>query len=113
MKITPIQMCGRRWPARFTLAGCALGALLFAHSLAAAVYDVQLTPSKFTVYRDPNTGNELQLGGFSGLYPVPGSSKCVYTITDRGPNGDNPTNASGKVFPRPDYSPSIVELKLQ
>ena len=75
---------------------------------------MELTSPQLTLYHDPITGSELKYGGFSGLYPLPGEPDGLmfYTITDRGPNGDNPTNSSGKVFPRPDYSPSIIKLVL-
>lgn len=53
-------------------------------------------------------------GGFSGLYPVPGTNNEFYTITDRGPNADASAHplASGNTvfFPQPSYSPSIVRM---
>ncbi|HMC27404.1 MAG TPA: esterase-like activity of phytase family protein, partial [Verrucomicrobiae bacterium] len=114
MKLTPFLSQAKRRLAGLTLNACALAAMLFARSVAAAVYDVDLASPQFTLYRDPNTGNEIKYGGFSGLFPMPGvpNGLMFYTITDRGPNGDNPTNSSGKVFPRPDFSPSILKLLL-
>ena len=114
MKTEQTQLCGRRGVARFSLKVCAVAALLVAPTLGAAVYNLNLASPQLTLYRDPVTGNELKYGGFSGLFPVPGgpNAHMFYTITDRGPNGDNPTNSSGKVFPRPDYSPSIIKLVL-
>jgi Esterase-like activity of phytase len=92
-----------------------LTVLAFAQGVAmAAVFTVNNNPSQFSLYRDPITKNEINLGGFSGLYPVPGDTtgKLIYTVTDRGPNGDHPDNDKGKVFLRPDYSPSIVTVRL-
>src|SRR5678816_212896 len=57
-------------------------------SLHAAIYDVDIDSPQFTLYTDPYNGNEIKLGGFSGLYPVPGKPDCFYTITDRGPAPD-------------------------
>ena len=34
-------------------------------------YDVDLDPPKFTLYTDPYNGNQIKVGGFSGIYPVP------------------------------------------
>lgn len=79
----------------------------------AAIFPVNTSPSRFTIYRDPNSGQEIEIGGFSGLFPVPGdaSGRLFYTVTDRGPSGDHP-NGDDKVFPRPDYAPSILTLRL-
>ena len=40
----------------------------------AATYDVDIKSPKYTLYSDPYNGNEIKLGGFSGLYPVPGQT---------------------------------------
>src|SRR5437867_3249369 len=114
MNTQPIQFCGQRLFVRLNLHICALAAFLLAPALNAAIYDIDLRSPQLTLYTDPITGNQLKYGGFSGLYPVPGvpNGLMFYTITDRGPNGDNPTNSSGKVFPRPDYSPSIIKVLL-
>ncbi|WP_051348727.1 esterase-like activity of phytase family protein [Peribacillus kribbensis] len=55
-------------------------------------------------------GDELYLGGFSGLVHLPKDPENVfYTITDRGPNGDS---KYGKFFPVPSFSPQIVKIEL-
>ncbi|WHY74558.1 esterase-like activity of phytase family protein [Fictibacillus enclensis] len=57
-----------------------------------------------------HTGDELYLGGFSGLVHLPKDPENVfYTITDRGPNGDS---KYGKFFPVPAFSPQIVKIEL-
>ena len=74
------------------LTRCASGALLAgalllqpAAAIAQAVtFDVNLQSAQFTLYCDPYNGNQIKLGGFSGLYPVPGKPDSFYTITDRG-----------------------------
>ncbi len=64
-------------------------------------------------------GSDIFFGGFSGLSFIPGSTNEFYTITDRGPNLDanNNPNAladpNAKLFPLPDFNPSIVHFKLQ
>jgi 3-phytase len=98
----------------FTLNLACTAALWLAHPLQADVYEVDLKSERLLLYSDPINGNELRYGGFSGLYPVPGvtDGHMFYTITDRGPNGDHPTDPNGKVFPRPDLSPSILKVLL-
>lgn len=79
------------------------------------VYDAHLVPRKFSLYTDPYNGNEILLGGFSGLYPVPGRSDRFYTITDRGPAPDF-TDANGKTYKTwaiPGFGPHIVTVDLQ
>jgi hypothetical protein len=70
-------------------------------------------------WNDPNTigswnGTPLYEGGFSGLYPVPGTVNEYYTVTDRGPNADatNHPLADGNTlfFPIPNYQPTIVRM---
>ncbi len=61
----------------------------------------------------PDVGGGLRLGGFSGLYALDKSGTLFATVTDRGPNGD--TYVPGKkqpVFPLPNFSPSIVKLRV-
>src|SRR5262245_47106210 len=52
------------------------------------VFDVNLQSAQFTLYTDPYNGNEIKVGGFSGIYPVPGKPDSFYVITDRGPAPD-------------------------
>jgi len=61
-----------------------------AHTATAqvATFDLHLQPSKFTLYTDPYNANQLKIGGFSGLYPVPGEPDSFFVITDRGPAPD-------------------------
>jgi hypothetical protein len=66
-------------------------------SAHAATFDVNIGSPQFTLYSDPYNGNEIKLGGFSGLYPVPGRPDCFYAITDRGPAPDF-TDADGKLY---------------
>lgn len=60
------------------------------------------------------TGQDIFLGGFSGLYfqgtAENGNLKFV-TLTDRGPNGDN-SASGGKIFPLPNFQPEIVSFEL-
>src|SRR5262245_4016017 len=53
--------------------------LLTLHNLLAtpataqvASYDVNVQTAQFLLYTDPYNGNQVRVGGFSGLYPVPG-----------------------------------------
>src|SRR5262245_55327874 len=100
-------------------ASCALlgGALLFqpsAQAAQAATFDVNLQSAQFTLYADPYNGNEIKLGGFSGLYPVPGQPDSFYVITDRGSTTDL-IDADGKTFKTwliPGFGPHIVTVRL-
>ncbi|WP_441250226.1 esterase-like activity of phytase family protein [Kitasatospora sp. McL0602] len=56
-------------------------------------------------------GGGLALGGFSDLYPADDSGKVFWTITDRGPNADAPTD-NDKIFLKPDYTPQILKIRL-
>jgi hypothetical protein len=94
-----------------------LGFALTATALITAradTYDVNVKSPEFTLYTDPYNGNEIKLGGFSGLYPVPGKPDYFYTVTDRGPAPDF-TDASGKaykVWAIPRFGPHLVTLRL-
>jgi hypothetical protein len=75
---------------------------------------VDVQSAQFTLYTDPYDGNEIKLGGFSGLYPVPGQADSFYTITDRGPAPDF-VDADGKLykaFAIPGFGPHIVTVRL-
>ena len=90
-------------------------------SAQAAIFDVDVLG--YTLYTDPIHGGEIKLGGFSGLFPVPGdrSGTMFYTVTDRGPTQDfTVTNTSGtnivitthKVLPCTNLAPMIVKVQL-
>lgn len=64
-------------------------------------------------------GQEVFLGGFSGLWIVGqnGSETEVWTLTDRGPNGNEIPYLSGvgknvRAFLLPEFSPRLVKIKL-
>src|SRR4051812_6790551 len=63
----------------------------------AETFDVNIQSAQFTLYTDPYNGNQIKLGGFSGLYPVPGKPDSFYTVTDRGPAPDF-KDADGKAY---------------
>jgi hypothetical protein len=80
----------------------------------AITYDVNLQSSQFTLYTDPYNGNVIKLGGFSGLYPVPGKPDSFYVITDRGPAPDF-VDADGKAYKAwaiPSFGPHLVTVRL-
>lgn len=88
-----------------------------ASTLKADTYDVNLQSAQFTLYTDPYNGNEIKLGGFSGLYPVPGNPGSFYTVTDRGPASDfivpgpvAPTTF--KTWAIPEFGPHLVTVRL-
>lgn len=63
-----------------------------------------------------HVGDDMDLGGFSGLTHIPGDPANVfYTHTDRGPNGDlDPSlNCGCKTFAVPKFSPQIVKVSLE
>ena len=95
------------------LAG-ALFAPFAASTAGAAIYDVNVQSAQFTLYTDPYNGNEIKLGGFSGLYPVPGKPDSFYTITDRGPAPDfiDASLHTFKTFALPQFGPHIVTVRL-
>src|SRR5262245_10860198 len=79
-----------------------------------AVFDVNLQSAQFTLYTDPYNGNEIKLGGFSGLYPVPGQPDSFYVVTDRGPAPDF-VDAGGHAFKTwviPGFGPHILTVRL-
>jgi hypothetical protein len=80
----------------------------------AQTFDVDIQSPQFTLYSDPYNGNEIKLGGFSGLYPVPGRPDCFYAITDRGPEPDF-IDAGGhayKTWAIPAFGPHLVTVRL-
>lgn len=55
------------------LAACLLATAGMGSTLA-ATYDVDVSSPRYTLYTDPYNGNEIKVGGFSGLYPAVGKS---------------------------------------
>lgn len=67
----------------------------------------QAIKNGLTSFNNPGIG--------SGLTPIPGKADEFYMLTDRGPNFDNLNSAGkgkGKVFPVPNFTPTIVHVKL-
>ncbi len=99
-------------------ASCALlgGALLGQLSVStaqAATFDVNLQSAQFNLYTDPYNGNEIKLGGFSGLYPVPGKPDSFYVITDRGTTTDfTAAGVTSKIWLIPGFGPHLVTVRL-
>ena len=80
----------------------------------AVTFDVNIQSPQFTLYTDPYNGNEIKLGGFSGLFPVPGKPDSFYVITDRGSTTDL-TGADGitlKTWLIPGFGPHLVTVRL-
>jgi hypothetical protein len=79
-----------------------------------AKYDVHHTPLKWTLYSDPYNGAELEVGGFSGLYPVAGKPNHFYVVTDRGPAPDfvDQAGSTFKTFAVPEFGPHILTVRL-
>ena len=106
----------------FTLKRCVGGALLgsglllqpLASTIHAATFDVNLQSAQFTLYTDPYNGNQIKVGGFSGLYPVAGQPDSFYVVTDRGPAPDF-VDADGKAYKAwaiPGFGPHIFTVSL-
>ncbi len=106
-------------PLSSTACGALLGGTLLLQATApmlqaATTYDVNVSSPQFTLYTDPYNGNQIKVGGFSGLYPVPGQSHSFYTITDRGPAPDA-VDGGGvvrKAFVVPEFGPHILTVRL-
>src|SRR5688572_24367701 len=84
-------------------------------SVRGATFDVDVSSPQFTLYADPYNGNQIQIGGFSGVYPVAGKRDCFYVVTDRGPAPDF-VDANGtlfKAFATPGFGPHILTVRLQ
>jgi hypothetical protein len=95
-----------------------VGTVLTLHGVSNAqvvTYHVDLDPPKFILYTDPYNGNQIKVGGFSGIYPVAGKPDHFYVITDRGPAPDFVT-ASGairKTFAIPEFGPHLLQVELK
>jgi hypothetical protein len=60
----------------------------------------------------PLVGQNIRLGGFSGLAALDGEGVNFVAVTDRGPNFDLRTSAGKQlIMPLPAYAPSIVKLE--
>jgi hypothetical protein len=98
-----------RQPRVLSLAAC-LTCLAFAGPASGDTFTLDVSSDDFTIYTDPNTGNELKLAGLSGLASVPGAGDMVWAVTDRGPKVDAPDADS---FVIPDYAPRILLIQLR
>jgi hypothetical protein len=59
------------------------------------------------------TNLPIRDGGLgSGMARVPGQPGQFWCLTDRGPNVNDPTDATVKLFPVPDFSPNLRRVKL-
>ena len=106
----------RQLDKRVSLGACIalLAAAVTPHVSLAATFDVNLQSAHFTLYTDPYNGNEVKVGGFSGLFPVPGKPDSFYVPTDRGPAPDF-VDAEGKPFKTfiaPGFGPHILTVRL-
>jgi phytase-like protein len=101
-------------PKSLILASVLVGATAPLPSLAqAAVFDVDLTSPELTLYTDPYNGNQIKVGGFSGIYPVAGDPGLFYVITDRGPAPDFvDEGVTLKTFATPKFGPHILSVRL-
>ena len=93
------------------LAACLLATAGMGSTLA-ATYDVDVSSPRYTLYTDPYNGNEIKVGGFSGLYPAVGKSDRFYVITDRGPAPDF-VDANGQAYKAwaiPDFGPHLLTV---
>ena len=94
--------------------GGALLLQLIGSTVSAATFDVNLQSAPFTLYTDPYNGNQIKIGGFSGLYPVPGNPDSFYIVTDRGPAPDfvDADGKASKTFAVPGFGPHILTVRL-
>jgi hypothetical protein len=109
MKTQILKRCA--WAA--VLGGTLLGQLS-AVTARAATFDVNLQSAQFNLYTDPYNGNQIKIGGFSGLYPVPGQPDSFHVITDRGPAPDF-VDAAGKAYKTwliPGFGPHLLTVRL-
>jgi len=102
-----------------TCAVAVFAGALFAHPRKAAgqvaTFDVNVQSPQFTLNTDPYNGNQIFVGGFSGIYPVAGQCDSFYVVTDRGPAPDF-TDADGKLFKTfatPGFGPHILTVNLK
>jgi hypothetical protein len=106
----------RRNPQRAPLVLLTAALFLPASALAQVqTYDLHLQPKKFTLYTDPYNGNQIELGGFSGLYPRDNGS--FYVVTDRGAAPDFVDTSTipattYKTFATPGFGPHLLTVRL-
>lgn len=89
-------------------------AVWLADTVQAATYNVDVQSPVFTLYTDPYNGNQIKVGGFSGIYPAPFLRDTFYVVTDRGPAPDA-VDAGGvvrKAFVVPEFGPHILTVRL-
>lgn len=89
-------------------------AICLADTVRAATYNVDVQSPAFTLYTDPYNGNEIKVGGFSGIYPAPFLRDTFYVVTDRGPAPDF-VDAKGHAFKAwaiPEFGPHILTVRL-
>jgi hypothetical protein len=103
-------------PHRRTRHAALVGLLLTLQGAAAQIttYDVDVSSPELTLYADPYNGNEIKVGGFSGIYPVAGDPSLFYVITDRGPAPDfiDADGTAFKAFATPGFGPHILSVRL-
>jgi hypothetical protein len=98
--------------------GLTFAGILFCQPSSAAaqavVFNVNVQSPQFTLYTDPYNGNQIKVGGFSGLYPVPGQPDSFHVVTDRGPAPDfiDATGATFKTWAVPGFGPHILTVRL-
>jgi hypothetical protein len=112
MKQLPSSV-SRQW-AKFLCVGALYWVATINGAAQAATYNVHLEPSKFTLYDDPYNGNQIRIGGFSGLYPSTEKHDSFYVITDRGPAPDF-VDAAGKAYKTwltPQFGPHLLTVRL-
>ena len=110
-----IPPLNRTMPCRWATAAILATALVSTAIIPthAETFDVSIESPQFKLYADPYNGNEIKLGGFSGLYPVPGKPNCFYTITDRGPAPDFVDGTSTyKTWALPGFGPHLITVRL-
>jgi hypothetical protein len=104
-----------------SIGGIALIAFTLSVQAQTQIFDVDV--EDYTLYQDPIHGGKIKLGGFSGLFPVPGdmTGTMFYTVTDRGPTQDftvtnttliPPKIVTHKVLPCTNLAPMIVKVQL-
>ena len=63
-----------------------------------------------TIYLSDD-GTNVNMGGYGSSMAYDSSDSCFYLLTDRGPNVDG-AQPESKVFPVPDYTPTIGKFRL-
>jgi hypothetical protein len=117
----PLNSVARKTKSKITRRVCqtvVLGTLLLGAASTviaqSAVFNVNVRSPQHTLYTDPYNGNEIKIGGFSGLFPVPGHADSFYVVTDRGPAPDfvDATGATYKTWVVPGFGPHILRVRL-